>query len=65
MGDVLSGVIAAFMARGLSGFDAACLGVYSHGRAGDLLVESGIPFGYLASELADSLPEVWQELLAG
>lgn len=65
MGDVLSGVIAALMGRGISAFDAACLGVYSHGRAGDLLVESGMEFGYLASELADSLPEVWQELIVG
>ena len=66
MGDVLSGIISAFIARGgLSCFDAACLGVFSHGRAGDVLVESGMPFGYLASELADGLPDVWQELLSG
>ncbi len=62
MGDVLSGIIATFMARGLDPFSAACLGVYSHGRAGDLLVESGMSCGYLASELADALPDVWQEL---
>lgn len=61
MGDVLSGMIGAFIGQGLSPFDAACCGVYCHGRAGDLLVESGMPFGYLASELADILPEVWQE----
>jgi NAD(P)H-hydrate epimerase len=61
MGDVLSGVISGFLAQGLSCFDAACLGVYSHGRAGDLLAEQGMPFGYLASELADALPDVWQE----
>lgn len=64
MGDVLSGVIGAFLARGLSGFDAACLAVFAHGLAGDLLVESGMPMGYLASELADTLPDVWQELTA-
>ncbi len=63
MGDVLSGIIAAFMGQGLSGFDAACLGVWSHGRAGDLLVEGGTPFGYLASELADTLPDVWHEFM--
>lgn len=62
MGDVLSGIIATFMTQGLTPFAAACLGVYSHGRAGDLLMESGMPCGYLASELADALPDVWQEL---
>ncbi|MDA3970767.1 MAG: NAD(P)H-hydrate dehydratase [Desulfobulbaceae bacterium] len=62
MGDVLSGIISGFIASGMSGFDAACLGVYGHGRAGDLLVENGLAFGYLASELADTLPEVWHEL---
>ena len=65
MGDVLSGIIATLLAQGMSAFAAACLGVYSHGRAGDLLNHDGAPYGYLASELADTLPDVWQELLAG
>ncbi len=65
MGDVLSGIISGFMGRGMSGFDAASLGVYSHGRAGDVLVESGMVFGYLASELAATLPEVWSEMQEG
>lgn len=34
-GDVLTGIIAAFMAQGYSSEDAAILGVYLHGRAGD------------------------------
>ncbi len=35
-GDVLSGIVAALLAQGLSGFDAATLAVYLHGMAGDL-----------------------------
>ena len=35
-GDVLAGLIAALWAQGLTPFDAACLGVYLHGTAGDL-----------------------------
>lgn len=34
-GDVLSGVIAALLAQGLSPFEAACFGVYLHGLVGD------------------------------
>jgi NAD(P)H-hydrate repair Nnr-like enzyme with NAD(P)H-hydrate dehydratase domain len=52
-GDVLSGVIGSFMAQGMSGFDAACAGVFVHGAAADALVARGIgPMGLTASEVA-------------
>ena len=35
-GDVLAGIIAAMRARGLDAFDAACAGVWIHGRAAEL-----------------------------
>lgn len=35
-GDVLSGMIAALRARGMSAFDAACAGVWLHGRAAEI-----------------------------
>ena len=34
-GDVLAGLIGALLAQGVAPFDAACLGVYLHGRAGE------------------------------
>lgn len=34
-GDVLAGVIAAFLAQGMEGFEAASVGAYVHGRAGE------------------------------
>jgi NAD(P)H-hydrate epimerase len=50
MGDVLSGVIGALLAQGLSPEDAAALGVCLHGTAGDLAAEDG-QRGLLASDL--------------
>ena len=38
-GDVLAGMAAAFLARGMEETDAAVLAVYLHGRAGDLAAE--------------------------
>ncbi len=53
MGDVLTGIIAAFIAQGLSGDDALLLAVYLHGAAGDALAEQQIKIGMTAGELTD------------
>lgn len=58
MGDVLAGVIAALIAQGLSSHDAAVLGAYLHGLAGDL-VAAGKPVGMTAMELTEKLPEAF------
>jgi NAD(P)H-hydrate epimerase len=50
MGDVLTGVIAGLLAQGLKPWDAACLGVGLHARAGDLAARVG-ERGLLASDL--------------
>jgi NAD(P)H-hydrate epimerase len=50
MGDVLTGVIAGLLAQGLEAWDAACLGVGLHARAGDLAARAG-ERGLLASDL--------------
>lgn len=63
MGDVLAGVIGALLAQGLSGWQAACLGVYVHGLAGDMLaLDTACGFGYLADELAGKLPCAFVEI---
>jgi len=51
MGDVLAGVIAAFLAQGLSLKNAAQQGVYCHGQAADLAAEKEGERGLLASDL--------------
>lgn len=57
-GDVLAGVCAAYRAKGERGVMAACLGVYTHGKAGALL-ESEYPYqGNLAVEIAESIARV-------
>jgi NAD(P)H-hydrate epimerase len=50
MGDVLTGVIAGLLAQGLAPWDAACLGVGLHARAGDAAARAG-ERGLLASDL--------------
>ena len=55
-GDVLTGLIAALIAQGLAAFDAACLAVRCHGRAGDLAAERLGQVSLIASDLIDFLP---------
>ena len=62
MGDVLGGIIAAFLARGVDPFDAACAGVYLHGFAGDLLRDELGDTGLAAADLAERLPAAIQRL---
>jgi NAD(P)H-hydrate epimerase len=54
MGDVLTGVIAALRAQGLSAWDAACAGVALHARAGDIAAGDA-PRGLVASDLFEPL----------
>jgi NAD(P)H-hydrate repair Nnr-like enzyme with NAD(P)H-hydrate dehydratase domain len=62
MGDVLSGMIGAFLARGIDPVDAACLGVYLHGLAGDILKDEMGDTGLAAMDLAERIPAAIQRL---
>jgi NAD(P)H-hydrate epimerase len=57
-GDVLTGVVAALLARAVDPFDAASLAAWWHGAAADLASRRLGGYGLLASECADALPEV-------
>jgi ADP-dependent NAD(P)H-hydrate dehydratase len=55
-GDVLTGVITALLGQGLSNFDAAVLGVYIHGLAGDIAAEKFGRVSLMTTDIIDSLP---------
>ncbi|HBP19949.1 MAG TPA: NAD(P)H-hydrate dehydratase [Planctomycetes bacterium] len=57
-GDVLTGVIAGLLAQGLAPFDAARLGAWLHGRAGDLVARRVGWAPLIATDLIDGLIEV-------
>ena len=65
-GDVLSGVIAAHLAKGLDATDAACLGAYLHGLAADLAASRAVGTeGMIATDLFQFLPAALELLKAG
>ena len=53
MGDVLTGMIAAFIAQGLNADQAMLLAVHLHGAAGDALAAEGVAVGMTASEVTE------------
>jgi NAD(P)H-hydrate epimerase len=64
MGDVLSGVIAGLAAQRMDPFDAARIGVYLHGRAGDNAALRGSQAALAATDLIVELPHVFREISA-
>lgn len=61
-GDVLAGTIGGFLAQGMSPAEAAFLGVYIHGLAGDLAAKNKGVRGVIASDVLELLPLAMQEI---
>jgi NAD(P)H-hydrate epimerase len=59
-GDVLTGIITALAGQGLNNFDAAVLGVYIHGLAGDIAAENLGQTSLIATDIIDALPEAFK-----
>ncbi|QEF96726.1 ATP-dependent (S)-NAD(P)H-hydrate dehydratase [Stieleria maiorica] len=61
-GDVLTGIITSLLGQGLSPWDAARLGVFVHGLAGDAAAAKHSQPGMTCAELLQSLPDVIHSL---
>ncbi len=57
-GDVLCGLIATLLAQSVDPFDAACIGVHLHGRAGEIAGKRLGRRGVLARDVIDALSAV-------
>ncbi len=58
-GDILAGMIGAFVAQGVDPFYAASCGVYLHGLAGDRCAEHLSQMGMLPTDIIKELPELF------
>ncbi len=61
-GDVLTGVVAAMLGQGLPAFEAACLGTYAHGLAGDVARDQNGMIGLIAGDIVDALADTFTHL---
>jgi NAD(P)H-hydrate epimerase len=63
-GDVLTGMVGAFLARGLTPTDAVTAAVYLHGRAGDIAARRTGEEALIASDVIAALPAAFVSLHA-
>lgn len=63
-GDVLTGILLALRAQHLSAWDAARLGVWIHGHAGDLAAEALGQTAMTSADIVRHLPSAWKTLKA-
>ena len=54
-GDVLTGMITAFLGQGMAPFDAAKYGAYYHGKAGDLAAADKTKASLIANDIIDHI----------
>ncbi|HYM94638.1 MAG TPA: NAD(P)H-hydrate dehydratase [Chitinophagaceae bacterium] len=61
-GDVLTGILTGLMAQGYSSVEAAILGVYLHGLAGDMAAKKLSQEAMIASDIIENLGEAFSQL---
>jgi NAD(P)H-hydrate epimerase len=63
IGDVLTGMIGSLLAQGYTSEQAACLGVYLHGHAGDLAAKEKGETGMIAGDVIEKIPAAIKEMI--
>jgi ADP-dependent NAD(P)H-hydrate dehydratase / NAD(P)H-hydrate epimerase len=64
-GDVLAGCVSSLVAQGCTIPEAAILGAYIHGRAGEIASEKFGEYSMIAGDLLTTIPEVLKTLVIG
>lgn len=60
MGDVLAGIITSLLGQGYDAINAALLGVFIHGFAGDMIAQNA--YTVIASKLIEKIPKVMHDI---
>jgi len=60
-GDVLTGAILGLLCQGFEPFEAAQLGVYLHGLAGDIAAEEKGQVSLIATDILEALPRAFKK----
>ncbi|MCK9628003.1 MAG: NAD(P)H-hydrate dehydratase [Bacteroidales bacterium] len=63
-GDVLTGVLLALLAQGYPLAEAACIGVYLHGLAGDIAADEIGEISLMSGDLIEYLPDAFREMIS-
>jgi len=61
-GDVLTGILVAFLGQKLPPFEAAVLATYVHGLAGDIAAEQLSQVSLIATDIIEALPQVFKRI---
>jgi len=59
-GDVLAGIVAGLLSKGMSAFDSACLGAYISGRSGEYAFQDR-SYGMIATDVIEMIPKVLKD----
>ncbi|MDZ4241565.1 MAG: NAD(P)H-hydrate dehydratase [Candidatus Omnitrophota bacterium] len=62
-GDVLTGMIAAFLGQGMGAFEAACFAAHLHGKAGNLAARHQTKTAMIASDIIDFIPAAFKSTI--